>query len=110
MNIAEEQIEAVFEKVHQCKFAYAEAAEVLVDAKKELEIAKLEGLASGAIEGKNAELREAAARELLPNAYIYLETAEKREREAKFDLDTAYLDYDCLKMLMRLAELQDKRE
>ncbi len=106
MNIVDEKtISNAFTWLENAKSAYHLSANALIAAKRDLEIAKLAGLASGTIDGKNAELREAAARTLLADKYTALETAELNERNDRFEMELAQLEIERVKMLLRLDEI-----
>ena len=86
--------------------AHHAAAELAILTKAMLEKATLARLADGTITGKNEQLREASARELLPHLYRDFENAEEGEREAKLRLDIARADVECARALLRLAEIE----
>ena len=104
----EQKIRYAYGLLSSATSEYHEATEQAIMARSALERAKLGGLASGAIEGKNAELREASARKQLAGLYAELETAEKEERSARLWLDLARLGVEEIRALLRLAEIQAK--
>ena len=75
--LTEQEITKVYADLSAAKHNYSEAAEVATSSKANLETAKAKALADGAIEGKNAELREAAARQMFSVQYDELEQDEK---------------------------------
>ena len=87
---------------------YHSAARLAILAKAMLEKATLARLADGTITGKNEQLREASARELLPHLYLDFENAAENEREAKLKLDIARADVECTRALLRLLEIKAK--
>ena len=101
-------IEIAFSDMVESKKEHYRTAEKLANAKAELEKQKLIGLADGTIDGKNAELREASAREKLADLYANAEKAEAAEREARLNLDISQIEVDRLKTILRLAELHQK--
>ena len=86
--------------------AHHSAAGLVILTKAMLERATLARLADGTITGKNEQLREASARELLPHLYRDFENAAENEREAKLKLDIARADVECTRALLRLAEIE----
>jgi len=100
----EYRIVKAFEELAAATSDYARAAFVAACSKQELEAAKAEGLASGVIEGKNAELREAKAREVLVGFYANVEAAEQTEHNCRLRLDLARIEVDSIKTLLRYLE------
>lgn len=82
------------------------AAEATIEAKLSLEDHKSAAMLAGTFDGKNAEAREAQAREHLKDKYMALENAEKKERRARYEFDKASIDLDTAKTLLRIAELK----
>jgi hypothetical protein len=101
------------EKMAVTAFANAQVARNLlfdtagqaIEAKLKLEADKSAANLAGKFDGKNADLREDQARAYLPEQYSALETAEKSERQARWQYDKAALDVDTAKTLLRIAEL-----
>jgi len=58
-------------------------------------------------DGKNAEIREAQAREHLQAQYLKVAHAENLERKARYDFDKAGIEVDTVKTLLRIAELHE---
>ena len=84
------------------------AAGLAILTRAMLEKAKLARLADGTIAGKNEQLREASARELLPHLHRDYEDAEDGEREAKLQLDLARIEVERVRALLRLAEIESR--
>lgn len=104
-TLTEQEIHECAVSLSKCMEDYALVAAHLADTKKALDTLKLIKLASGEIDGKNAELREARAMELLQSQYAALQHAEERERDYRLKLDLARLDWERVKLILRLAEV-----
>ena len=96
-----------FDNIKGARIELFDAVEKSIEAKTNLEADKAAALSSGKFDGKNAEIREAQAREFLKNRYNDLETMEARERSARYNFDLASLDVDTVKTLLRIAELTE---
>ena len=94
-----------FENLTSARTALFTAAEITIMEKFLLEQQRSEAMASGKIDGKNAETREAQVRELLADQYLKLATAENSERLARRDFDLASMEADAARTLVRIAEL-----
>lgn len=107
MNKTELETKAVkaFENLAAARAALFVAAEVTIMDKFTLEALRAELTASGKIDGKNAETREAQVREFLSDQYLSLASAEAAEREARRDFDMASMEADAVRTLVRIAEL-----
>ena len=106
--LSESKITSAFDMLKERKVDHFKTVEELAFVKRELESKKLIGLADGTIDGKNAELREASAREKLADLFASVEKAERFEREARLYFDLAQVEVDYLKTILRLAELHQK--
>ena len=82
------------------------ATEVSIMEKYLLEEQRAAATTGGVFDGKNAEIREAQAREHLQAQYLKLAHAENFERKTRFDYDLASVEVDTVKTLLRIAELQ----
>ena len=82
------------------------AAEVAIMEKYLLEEQRAAATTGGVFDGKNAEIREAQAREHLQAQYLKLAHAENAERKARYDYDLASVEVDTVKTLLRIAELK----
>lgn len=81
------------------------AAEKTIEASAKLEDEKSSATIAGKFDGKNAETREAQARDFLAQYYIALSTCQKLERAARYEFDKAQIEVDTVKTLLRIAEL-----
>ena len=94
-----------FENLTKARAALFTAAEVAIMEKYLLEEQRAGAIAGGVFDGKNAETREAQAREHLQDQYLKLAAAENAERKARHDFDRASIEVDTVKTLLRIAEL-----
>lgn len=104
-NTLETKAVKAFENLTSARTALFTAAEVTIMEKFLLEQQRSEAIASGKIDGKNAETREAQVRELLADQYLKLATAENSERLARCNFDLASMEADAVRTLVRIAEL-----
>jgi len=105
-NTLETKAVKAFENLSSARTALFTAAEVTIMEKFLLEQQRAEATASGKIDGKNAETREAQVRELLEDQYLKLAVAENTERITRRDFDLASMEADAVRTLVRIAELQ----
>ncbi|RPJ40092.1 MAG: hypothetical protein EHM35_00360 [Planctomycetaceae bacterium] len=110
MNVTATHIQEAYRAKADTLVSHHIAAEQAIAARAALEIAKLAGLAGGTIDGKNADLREAKAREVLAEDYARLEAAEAGERRTHIDLDLACIQVEEVRALLRLMELDNRVE
>ena len=82
------------------------AAEHTIACTAELEAARTRAITGGVFDGKNAEVREAQAREHLADEYSAVDSASRGERAARHLFDTVSIDVETVKTLLRIAELQ----
>lgn len=79
-----------------------------INTKAELEAARLEALMTGVIVGKNADEREANAREALKPLFDKLAVYQEQERKARYDFDQAMRNVEKVRSLLRLMEITSK--
>lgn len=103
--ITAEELTAAYQNLARLMTQAHTAARQEIDAKSELERRRLAAIADGTIDGKNAELREASARQVLADLYETCEQAERVASDAKLALDLARLEVERVRALLRLAEL-----
>lgn len=103
--ITEFAVKSAYDQVRQTTERLWNATERELAAKTMLEKTKAQMLADGTIQGKNAELREASARDILHSQYTALELAEETVRKARLDFDLARIDLEEMRTLLRLAEV-----
>lgn len=104
-NALETKAVKAFDSLVSARTALFTAAEITIMEKFLLEKQRSEAMASGKIDGKNAETREAQVRELLADQYLKLAMAENTERLARRDFDLASMEADAVRTLVRIAEL-----
>lgn len=103
--ITETELNAAYVNLTSAMTQAHAAARAEVDAKRGLEKARLAAITDGRIDGKNAELREAAAREALADLYASLEEAERVASDARLALDLAKLEVERVRALLRITEV-----
>lgn len=98
------QIREAWAGLHRAKLALYEASEKAISAKAALDKKRSELLASGTIQGKNAETRDAQlAQECWPEMAA-LEVAEAEKRKAAHEADQAGLVVSEIQWLIRNDE------
>ena len=112
MNTYAERLEGLLLEVNNCYMQlqtsqreYFEASELALKAKQKLETERLTGMANGSIFGKNADEREACAREILGNLFVAYGEAQDKERGAKFLLDSSFTTVELTRAKLRIMEL-----
>ncbi|MBI3960246.1 MAG: hypothetical protein HY328_15645 [Chloroflexi bacterium] len=105
MIVTEGEIRDAFTDLANATRDAYRVGENLIGVTAELEAAKLAGLRDGSIDGKNAELREAAARAALADLYDGQANAEQENRECQCALTLAKLEVERVRSLLRLAEV-----
>ncbi len=96
---------SAFDNMTIARSALFTAAEITIMEKYLLEEQRAAATTGGVFDGKNAEIREAQAREHLQAQYLKLAHAENAERKARYDFDRASIEVDTVKTLLRIAEL-----
>ncbi len=94
-----------FANLTSSRSALFTATEAAIMEKYLLEEQRAAATTGGVFDGKNAEIREAQAREHLQAQYLKLAHAENFERKTLFDYDLASVEVDTVKTLLRIAEL-----
>jgi hypothetical protein len=98
------QIREAWAGLHRAKLALYESSEKAISAKAALDKKRSELLASGTIQGKNAETRDAQlAQECWPEMAA-LEAAEAEKRKAAHEADQAGLVVSEIQWLIRNDE------
>ncbi len=96
---------SAFDNMTIARSALFTTAEITIMEKYLLEEQRAAATTGGVFDGKNAEIREAQAREHLQAQYLKLAHAENAERKARYDFDRASIEVDTVKTLLRIAEL-----
>ena len=94
-----------FANTQAARDALFSAAEKAIYAAMNLETEKASATTAGKFDGKNAETREAQAREFLSEQYLALAVAQNNERSARHTFDKASIEADTVKTLLQIAEL-----
>ena len=94
-----------FANMTKARAALFEAAEAAIMSRNTLEADKASATVGGVFDGKNAEIREAQAREHLQARYLEVDMNDRAERKARHDFDRASIEVDTVKTLLRIAEL-----
>jgi hypothetical protein len=103
--ITQDEIVIAYQRLAETTEALYEANEIEITCRSKLANAKLCGLADGTIEGRNADLREAKARELLADEYEALYAAESSTRANNLEFELARIEVENVRARLRLAEL-----
>jgi hypothetical protein len=93
------------DNLKEARAALFEAAEAAIMSRNTLEADKASATVGGVFDGKNAEIREAQAREHLQARYLEVDMNDRAERKARHDFDRASIEVDTVKTLLRIAEL-----
>ena len=99
------ELDDVYSDLEKSSQKLFEASELSLKAKQKLEIERLTGMANGSIFGKNADEREACAREVIPGLFLDYGEAQDKERTAKHDFDRTYLNVELSRSRLRVYEL-----
>lgn len=110
MTVTEHEINDAYRTLANATRDAYRVGENLIAVTAELETAKLAGLRDGTIDGKNAELREAAARAALADLYDGQANAEQENREYQCALALAKIQVEQVRSLLRLAEVMKGAE
>lgn len=108
LKTLEAMAESAYKNLASARTQLFTAAENAIEARSVLESEKAQATTAGKFDGKNAETREAQAREFLKAQYQAVTESERQERRARFDFDRADIDVDTVKILLRIAELGGK--
>ena len=99
-----EKITATFSAIRSAKLALYESSEKAISAKAALDKKKNELLASGTIQGKNAETRDAQLAQECWQEMAALESAEADKRKAAHEADQSGLVVSEIQWLIRNDE------
>lgn len=105
-GITREDVREVYAALRDAKLQAAIDAQIEVEAKQELDIAKANGVLSGTIAGKNETEREANARIVCAAEIEALRIAATAARNSRFQLDMAQTAVEELRLLVRLDEME----
>lgn len=102
----EKMATSAFDNLTTARATLFTATEVAIMEKYLLEEQRAAATTGGVFDGKNAEIREAQAREHLQAQYLKLAHAENAERKARYNFDKSSIEVDTVKTLLRIAELE----
>ena len=105
MNELKNRLEVAYAQLKKVQVNHYLAEKTTKEAGAHLNKLKLEGIASGEVQGKNATEREASAREKYAIAYQYFEDAEDKAAGERLRLDLARLNVELCRALIRLEEI-----
>jgi len=97
-------ISDAFATLRSAKLALYESSEKAISAKSALDKKRSELLATGTIQGKNAETRDAQLAQVCWPEMAALEAAESEKRKAAHEADRAALDVSEIQWLIRNDE------
>ncbi len=103
--LAPQAFDRACEQLHKAQASYTDTANALAELKCSVEFKRAELHAEG-VDGKNAEVREAALRLKLFDDYTELLGLEVTLNDVKRDLEQARITWDCLRYKLRLLEVQ----
>lgn len=104
-EMTKESIGTVYEALKVAVATAFDTGEMAVQARTAFEAAKSALVLEGRLDGKNQELRDAQARELLSVLFRNADAAEGAARRAKHELELARLDVELVRAELRLMEL-----
>ena len=104
-NTLEKMATSAFQNVQAARDELFTAAEMTISSNETLENAKKEAALSGKLDGKNAEMREAQAHDLLSLQFDAVTIDARHERATRYKFDKAQIEVDTVKTLLRIAEL-----
>ena len=99
------ELDGVYADLEKSSQKLFEASELSLKAKHKLEIERLIGLANGSIFGKNADEREACAREVIGGLFVTYGKTQDDERIAKHEFDLAFMKVEMSRTRLRIMEL-----
>ena len=97
-------MKSAFSALRAAKLALYESSEKAISAKGSLDKKKSDLLASGTIQGKNAETRDAQLAQVCWQEMAALEAAEAEKRKAAYEADQAALAVSEIQWLIRNDE------
>lgn len=107
-QLTEQDIREAYRMFQDWTEEYYEARIELLNTEEDLERKRLAGLASGEIEGRNSDAREAAARELLAKEYERVRSAKQWVEEARGQYDVAELEVKMIDKVLRLMAYESE--
>lgn len=105
MSVTEYDIDKAYRLFTEAKTGLYDSSENAIFYRWCRDLSFAKDIATGKLQGKNADERASNHRSLRPRLYKRLADAEKNERDAKFVLDIASVNVEKLRMVMRLMEV-----
>jgi hypothetical protein len=103
--VTEKGIHSAFDVLERCTILLEVQVNADATERSEFEAAKADLLASGVIDGKNAEIREAQIKTQLAHRYEALAISQQELARRRTALTRAQIEVDRAKTLLRLMEI-----
>jgi hypothetical protein len=103
--VTEKEIHSAFDVLDRCTTALETQVNADASERAEVEAAKAGLLASGVIDGKNAEIREGQIKTQLAHRYESLAISQQELARRRTALARAQIEVDRVKTLLRLMEV-----
>jgi hypothetical protein len=103
--VTEKEIHSAFDMLDRCTTLLEQQVNVDATERSEFEAVKADLLASGVIDGKNAEIREAQVKTQLAHRYETLAISQQELARRRTALARAQIEVDRVKTLLRLMEV-----
>ncbi|MHA2276833.1 MAG: hypothetical protein ACXAC2_13755 [Candidatus Kariarchaeaceae archaeon] len=104
--ITEKLISDAYEHLSKCRENMFQSADILAQDKTNLKILEAKGLADGSIEGKNQQMRDASAREVLAEQFDLVDTSQFIYDKARLDFDLANYEVNKFSLIVRYLEIK----
>ena len=104
-NILSEMIVNAYTELKNARTEFFETGEEAIAIREQYDAKRASLIASGKIDGKNSEAREAQLEVLLATETKNLLDAKAKERQAHYLFDIAQISVDSARALLRLEEL-----
>ena len=103
--ITEKSIEEIYNTLTKFKEILFSQADTLAQDKSLLNQAQAKGLADGSITGKNQQMRDASAREVLVELFDEVDTSQVIYDQARLDYELASYEVEKTRLIIRLMEV-----
>ena len=105
MELTTEVIDTIYTELAQATTAHDTAAAEIIDNETDLKILVAEAVNNGDVTGKNAQQRDAAAREMFRDQYETLAAQKRDLAPLRLRLDLAKIEIEKARATLRLMEL-----
>ncbi len=105
MALTEAVISEAYQKLSKARFDHWQSHERLLRRRAEFQKARANCIADGQLEGRNETIREAQARQLLPDQFAAIELAEIEERQAAIGVELCRIEIERVQALIRYLSL-----